>query len=101
MPVRVLDGSAGSEQSTAEGIIWAADHGADVIVVALQFYDGTQALADAIAHAAANDALVIAPTGHTGLGIVAYPAAMEACLAVASTDSNDLAAEFSNFGQGA
>ena len=40
LPVRVLDGCDGSESSTAEGMRWAVDQGADVILAAVQFLNG-------------------------------------------------------------
>jgi len=98
LPVRVLQGNVGTETSVAEGIEWAVDQGADVIVVPHQFYVGTQRLADAVVYAAARDVVVVAPTGHTASNQVAYPAAFEGCIAVSSTTSNDERADFSNYG---
>jgi hypothetical protein len=100
LPVRVLDGNEGTKASTAEGIEWAVDHGADVIVVPLQFYDGdgTQRLADVVAYAAARDVVVVAPAGHRGGSGVAFPAAFEGCIAVSSTTNDDTLALFSNYG---
>lgn len=98
LPVRVLQDNAGTETATAEGIEWAVDHGADIIVVPLQFYDGTQRLSDAVAYAAANDVVVVAPAGHTAANEIVFPAAFESCIAVSSTTSVDLRASFSNYG---
>lgn len=99
LPVRVLDGCvSGTESSAAEGIRWAADHGADVILAAVQFYDGTAALADALEYAARHDAVVIAPVGSAGTTEVAFPAAFEECLAVSATTNQDTLSEASNYG---
>jgi hypothetical protein len=98
LPVRVLQGNDGTETSTAEGIEWAVDHGADVIVVPLQFPDGTPRLADAVAYAAAHDVVVVAPAGHTASSEVAFPAAFDGCIAVTATTNEDLRADFSNYG---
>ncbi len=98
LPVRVLQGTVGTEASAAEGIVWAVEHGASVIVVPPQFYDGTQRLADAVAHAEANDVVIVAPVGHRGRDEVLFPAAFEGCIAVSSTTSNDTLASFSNYG---
>ena len=38
MPIDVLSGCSGAVAHLASGIIWAADHDADVINVSLQFY---------------------------------------------------------------
>jgi len=98
LPVRVLQNNDGTEASAAEGIEWAVDHGADVIVVPLQFYIGTQRLSDAVAYAASHDAVVVAPAGHRGGSGVAFPAAFEGCIAVSSTTNDDTLALFSNYG---
>lgn len=98
LPVRVLDGNEGTEAATAEGIEWAVDHGANVIVVPLQFYIGTQRLSDAAAYAASHDVVLVAPAGHRGGSGVAFPAAFEGCIAVSSTTSEDTRASFSNYG---
>lgn len=99
LPIRVLQGPVGTEASVAEGIRQAVDAAADVIVVPLQFYDGTMALADAVTYAAAHDVVVVAPAGHNADSTVAYPAAFEGCLAVAATDNLDEPAGFSNSGE--
>ncbi|UCC29608.1 MAG: S8 family serine peptidase [Phycisphaerales bacterium] len=99
LPVRVLDGCAGgTELSAAEGIRWAVDHGADVILAAVQFYDGTEALAEAVEYAASHNTVVIAPVGSTGSSEVAFPAAFETCLAVSATTNQDTVSEASNRG---
>jgi subtilisin family serine protease len=74
LPIRVADDASPTEQSAAAGITWAVDHGADIIVVPLQFYSGIQALQDAVTYAVDHDVLIIAPTGGTGDPVVAYPA---------------------------
>ncbi len=98
LPVRVLQGTVGTEASAAEGIVWAVDHGADVIAVPLQFYEGTPKLADAVAYAAAKDVVVVAPAGHRTTDVVAFPAAFDGCIAVSATTNEDLPASFSNYG---
>lgn len=98
LPVRVIQGIVGTDASTAEGVEWAVDHGAGVVVVPLQFYDSMPRLAAAIAYAAARDVVVVAPAGHTGSAEVAFPAAFEGCIAVTSTTKDDALASFSNFG---
>lgn len=98
LPVRALTGNTGSEASVAEGIVWAVDAGAKVIVVPLQLYEGADVLSDALEHAFENDVVVVAPTGHQPSLSVAYPAALEHCFAVASTDNRGQVAGFSNYG---
>ena len=98
LPVRAIQGTLGAEASAAEGIVWAADHGADIVLVPLQFYDGTTALADAVQYAATRNVLVIAPAGDQGDPEVAFPAAHPGCMAVSALSSDDTLAPFSNYG---
>jgi subtilisin family serine protease len=74
MPVRVLESCGGPESFLAEGIVWAADNGADVINMSLQYFDGTAALHSAVQYAYAAGVVLIAASGNQGAGAVAYPA---------------------------
>lgn len=98
VPVRVASDVDVTPESVAEGLTWAVDHGADIALVLIQFYEPNQALADAVAYANANDVLVVAPAGHDGTNGVAFPAVYEQCLAVSATTSQDEIASFSNSG---
>lgn len=98
LPVRVASDSDVSAESVAEGLVWAVDHGADIALVLIQFYEGAQVLADAVAYANSNDVLVVAPAGHDGAHTIAFPAAYENCLAVSATNHRDEIAAFSNAG---
>ncbi len=98
LPIRALNGIVGGEPSVAEGIVRAADSGAEIILVPLQFGGGTAALSDAVAYAAAAGSLVIAPAGNNGDSTVAYPARFSGCMAVSATTSGDSLALFSNTG---
>ncbi len=68
MPVRVLKGCNGNSTDLAEGIIWAADHGADIINMSLQYNITSPALIttvqDAINYAHAQGALLVGATGN-------------------------------------
>ncbi len=104
MPVRVLNSCAGTESQLAEGLIWATDHGADVINMSLQYYTGTQTLLDAVAYAHAAGVIMVAAAGNNegcpappGTA-VAYPARWSQTIAVAATNNQDLRAGLSNCG---
>jgi thermitase len=99
MPVKVLgsDGS-GSDASVAEGITWAADHGATVISLSLGGSGATQTGANAVTYALSKGAVVVAAMGNDGTGGKSYPAAYPGVIAVAATDINDTVASFSQFG---
>jgi serine protease len=89
MPVKVLgaDGT-GTDSDIAEGITWAADHGADVIVLALSGPDDGAVLRSAVAYAQARDVAVVAAAGNEGLEQPQYPAAYPDVLAVSATNAS-------------
>jgi len=99
LPVKVMDDlGEGTYGDMIEGIIWAADNGADVINLSLGGDLPSQSLEAALKYAYDKDIVIVASTGNDG-GAVLYPAAYDDyCLAVAATDYNDLRADWSNFG---
>ncbi len=98
MPVKVLSKQGwGTTANVAEGIRWAADHGAQVINLSLGGPIKSQILEDAVKHATAKGALVVAAAGNSGRS-VGYPAAYPQVVAVSATDANDSIAWFSSRG---
>ena len=99
MPVKAMDSSgSGSIMDIAEGITWAADHGAKVINLSLGGPYYTQTLQDAIDYAYAKGCLVIAAAGNDNSSSPSYPAAHNHVVAVSATDENNNKAWFSNYG---
>ncbi|MBT2288098.1 peptidase S8 [Paenibacillus albidus] len=99
MPVKALDNSgAGTTYSVAEGIIWAADHGAKVINLSLGNYADSQFLHDAIKYAYDRDIVLVSAAGNDNTERPGYPAAYEEVLAVAATNASREKATFSNYG---
>ncbi|CAI6019456.1 S8 family peptidase [Cohnella sp. JJ-181] len=99
MPVKALDNSgAGTTYSVAEGIIWAVDHGADIINLSLGNYAEAQFLHDAIRYAHDKGALVVAASGNDNTDRPGYPAAYPEVVAVGATGSDELRAPYSNYG---
>jgi thermitase len=90
--VTMANGSA-NQVDTAEGVIWAADNGADVISMSLQFYGSAVVqLESAVAYAYDGGVLPVAAAGNRpneGLGHVAWPARYEKCMAIAGTTNTD------------
>jgi type VII secretion-associated serine protease mycosin len=100
MPVRVLTAAgSGSSADVAEGIIWAADHGAKVINLSLG--GGAQVgMQIAIQYARNKNVLTFAAAGNyyqQGNAPI-YPAAYPEAVAVGAVDSNLNHASFSNTG---
>jgi len=99
LPVKVLnDLGEGGYSEMIEGIIWAADNGADVMNLSLGGNFPSTSLENALKYAYDMDIVIVAAAGNDG-GSVLYPAAYdEYCLAVAATDYNDERVDFSNSG---
>lgn len=100
MPVKVLDKyGAGTYADVAEGIIWATDHGAQVINLSLGGNSPADTLKDAIAYAYTNGVTVIAAAGNDGSPNLSYPAAYDDyVIAVGATRYDETLAYYSNYG---
>ncbi len=100
LPVKVADENGDGFYSwIIDGIIWAADQGADVINLSLGGDADDPFLEDACQYAHDKGAVVVAAAGNDGVGVVLYPAAYDSSvLAVAASDYNDAIAGFSSFG---
>ena len=101
LPVKVsLDASSTSIDNGYDGIVYAADHGADVINCSWGRTGGiSQFEQDVITYATIDmDALVVAASGNDGLEEEHYPSSYKYVLSVAATTSTDSKAGFSNFG---
>lgn len=105
MPVRVLDeeGSGGIED-IAEGIRYAADHGAEVINMSLgelpvvgQLEAINEDLEAAIDHAFEQGSLVVAAAGNESFPLCSYPSFARRAVCVGATDSRGLPSYYSNF----
>lgn len=99
MAVKVLDATgSGSTSTIARGIVWAVDHGARVINLSLGAPGSTQALADAVAYAAAKGVVLVAAAGNSGVSAWTYPAAYPGVISVGGTDPAGARYPWSNFG---
>jgi thermitase len=82
----------------SNGIVWATDHGANVLNLSLGSNAPCQAMALAVSYAFSHGALVVAAAGNDGTTVPHYPAAYPDVLSVAATDGADELASFSNRG---
>ena len=99
MPMRVLSsGGNGTESQCGAGIVWAADHGADICTMSLQYYTGSQTFRDMVTYAHTEGVLLIAATGNNQGNVVAFPARFDTCYGVGATTHDDVRASFSNYG---
>lgn len=98
-PVKVLDAEgAGKTSTVAAGIVWAADHGADVVNMSLGGPGSTSALASAVAYASTKNVVLVAAAGNSGVDTPFYPAAYSGVIGVAATDETDARYPWSNHG---
>jgi thermitase len=101
LPIKVLgaDGS-GLYSDIAEGIKYAADHGADIINMSLGGSVDSQVLRDAVTYAVGKGSLVIAAAGNDGSSAKHYPGAISNVLAVGASTAGDARYPWSNYGSG-
>lgn len=100
MPVKVLNENGwGTTADVADGIRWAADHGAQVINLSLGGPRNSKVLQDAVDHARSRGVVIVAAAGNSG-GSVGFPGGSEGVIGVSATDSGDKLASFSSRGKG-
>lgn len=97
LPVKALDAEGnGYLDWVIDGIIWAADNGADVINLSLGAPEPAQSLEDAVKYVFEKNIVITASAGNDGVDVI-YPAAYDDyCLAVAATDYDDERVAFTN-----
>jgi len=106
MPVRVLDSDGEGEASTiAEGVRFAANHGARVINLSLEFSSNVTAsdipeLIEALRYARRRGVVVVAAAGNEAHTAIAYPARAPDVVAVGATTEHGCLADYSNDGSG-
>jgi len=100
MPVKVLNADGfGTTADVADGIRWAADHGANVINLSLGGPRNSKVLQKAVDHAIARNVVVVAAAGNSG-GSVGFPGASNGVIGVSATGPDDKIAKFSSRGEG-
>ena len=110
MPVKVLDSDgSGFVSVVANGIIWAADHGAKVINLSMGVTTDYDTLHTAVQYAYNKSVIIIASAGNCGdnnyeangclyQNQPSYPGAYPEVIAVAATNASDARASFSTVG---
>ena len=99
MNVKVLgDTGYGAYSWIAEGIIWAADNGADVINLSLGGPRKSTTLESAVDYAWGQGVVIVAAAGNSSNPSKTYPGYYDKCIAVAATNNNDVKASFSSYG---
>lgn len=97
MPVKVTDSSGrATSASLANGIVWAADHGARVVNLSFSNVAGNTTISAAAEYAVNHGTLVVAAAGNCGC-VDATPD-NPYVLSVSATDESDAATSFSSTG---
>jgi subtilisin family serine protease len=92
------DDGLGSSESVVPAIVWAVDHGADVVNLSLGSIYSDPSMHEAVRYAESKGVVVVAAAGNFGRSIPVYPAAYPEVLAVAATDRLGQRASFSETG---
>jgi flagellar hook assembly protein FlgD len=83
----------------AAGVVWAVDHGADVVNLSLGGPTSDRLEKAAVAYALAHDVPVVAAAGNEGTSAKQFPAALPGVIAVGATSANgSVRAPFSSYG---
>jgi serine protease len=99
LPVKVsLDASTTAIDNGYDGIVYAADHGVNVINLSWGRGGGFSAFEQSIIdYAAGKDVTVVAAAGNDNTDQAYYPASYEHVVSVAATTNTDSRASFSNY----
>lgn len=101
MPVKVLDNQGeGYLEDIADGIKWAADHGADIINLSLGAPNDSITIKEAVEYAYNMGIVIVAAAGNEGTENVLYPAAMPHVIGVAGSSKTDELVSSSSWGDG-
>jgi hypothetical protein len=99
LPIKVVnEAQDASAAGIAEGIRYAADHGADIALLSLSRQVGDLRIEDAVEYAQAQGVLIIAAVGNGNRDTPTYPAAYPGVLGVTATTMRDDRWRQSNYG---
>ena len=99
MPIKALNAKgSGDTVNVAYGIVWAVDHGANVLNLSLGGPEN-ETVKRAVEYALAKNVTVVAAMGNDGKNLRAFPAGIAGVIAVGSIDFERHRSDFSNFGK--
>lgn len=99
MPVKAMGAKGyGTTFDISKGIVWAVDHGADVINLSLGNYQPSKVLEEAVRYAYENNVVMVSAAGNDSSNQPTYPSAYPEVISVAAVDYNGNRASFSNYG---
>jgi subtilisin family serine protease len=98
MPIKVLDSTGhGSDLNVYRGIMYAVDHGANVINLSLGFDGYSYLVESAVNYAYQHGVTIVASSGNSNLSVT-FPANLPHVIAVGSVDDSENKAVYSNYG---
>ncbi|CAH0343820.1 S8 family peptidase [Bacillus sp. CECT 9360] len=99
MPIKAMSAAGyGTTFDIAKGIIWAVDHGADVINLSLGNYHPSSLMKEAVEYAYANNVVLVSAAGNENTSDASYPAIYPEVLSVSAVSYTGERASFSNYG---
>jgi serine protease len=98
--VKVGRDSDGALTAGFDGIVWAADNGADVISMSWGSSQSSITGQNIVNYAFNKGVTLVAAAGNDSSNVLLYPAAYDNVIAVAATNEDDTKATFSTYGPG-
>jgi thermitase len=99
MPIKAMGAEGyGTTFDVAKGIVWAVDHGADVINLSLGNYQPSFLFKESLDYAYDHNVVLVAAAGNEDTSQPSYPAAYPQVLSVAAVSHTGQRAPFSNYG---
>jgi flagellar hook assembly protein FlgD len=99
IPVNVFTGESANTADIIRGIVYAADHGADIINFSIGGYGDNYPLKSAVNYARSKGVILIASAGNDDSADPTYPASYPGVLSISATDRFDEVTWFSNYGE--
>ena len=99
MPVKAMGAEGfGTSFDIAKGVIWAVEHGANVINLSLGNYQTSKLMKDAVKYAFDHNVVIVAAAGNDNTNQTSYPAAYPEVIGVSAMNYTGMRASFSNYG---
>lgn len=99
MPIRIFAPEYAGDVSVAKALVWAVDHGADIINMSWGGPIYSISLAEALNYALSKNVILVAAAGNEGISSISYPAAHPGVIAVGATNPYGNLTWFSNYGR--
>ena len=99
MPIRIFGPDYAGDVSVSKALVWAVDHGADIINMSWGGPMYSLSLAEALNYALSKNVILVAAAGNEGIKSISYPAGHPGVIAVAATNPYSKLTWFSNYGR--